>query len=138
MKKLYNAALIYMILGLAGGLFYREYGKGFNFEGFTQLSVLHTHLLTLGMLFFLIVLLLEKAFTLSKSKWFNLFFWHYNAGLIITTSMMVVHGIITLNGGVSSGMTAGISGLGHIILTAGIAFLFVALKQRLFTKSTTA
>lgn len=131
MKKLYYSALIYMILGLAGGLFYREYGRGFDFDGFTQLSVLHTHLLALGMLFFLIVLLLEKAFMLSQTKWFNLFFWHYNAGLILTAGMMVVNGVITLNGGESNGMTAGISGLGHILLTAGLIFLFVALKQRL-------
>lgn len=135
MKKLYNAAAIYMILGLAGGLFYREFGKGFDFDGFTQLAVVHTHLLTLGMLFFLLVLALEKAFTLSKSKWFNLFFWHYNAGLVLSATMMTINGIITLQGGTSNGMMAGIAGLGHIIITVGLIFLFIALRQRLFTKT---
>lgn len=134
MKKLYNAAAVYMILGLAGGLFYREYSKYFNFDGFTQLSVVHTHLLTLGMLFFLLVLVLEKVFTLSKSRWFNLFFWHYNAGLLLTAGMMVIHGMMTLRGKADSAMLDGISGLGHIIITVGIVFLFVALKQRLFAK----
>lgn len=131
MKKLYNAALIYLILGLSAGLFYREYTRGLNLEGFTQLSVLHTHLLTLGVLFFLIVIVLEKVFTLSESKWFNLFYWHYNAGLAVTATMMVVHGIMTIDGGESSDMTAGVAGLGHILITAGLAFLFVALRQRL-------
>lgn len=131
MKKLYYAALLYMIIGLAGGLFYRIYTMDLEFDGFTQLSVVHTHLLTLGMIFFLIVMVLEKAFQLSQSKWFNLFFWHYNAGLLLTAGMMTVHGIITLNGGDSSPMTAGISGLGHIIISAGLVFLFVALYKRL-------
>ncbi|MEO7904723.1 MAG: DUF2871 domain-containing protein [Candidatus Saccharimonadales bacterium] len=138
MKKLYNAALFYLVTGLLSGLFYREYTRGIDFNGFTQLSVLHTHLLTLGMLFFLIIIVMEKVFTLSDSKWFKLFFWHYNAGLILTAGMMVVHGIMAINGGESSGMTAGISGLGHILLTAGLIFLFAALKQRLFTKPPTA
>ncbi|MEO7904580.1 MAG: DUF2871 domain-containing protein [Candidatus Saccharimonadales bacterium] len=138
MKKLYNAALFYLVAGLLSGLFYREYTRGLDFEGFTQLSVLHTHLLALGMLFFLIVIVMEKVFTLSSSKWFKLFFWHYNAGLILTASMMVVHGIIVIGGGESSGMTAGISGLGHILLTVGLGFLFAALKQRLFAKTPAA
>ena len=135
MKKLYIAALIYMIIGLASGLFYREYGRGFEFDGFTQLSVLHTHLLALGMLFFLIVMVLEKVFALSQSKWFNLFFWHYNAGLLVTAGMMVAHGIMSYQGVEASGMTAGIAGLGHILLSVGLIFLFIALGKRAFSKS---
>lgn len=45
MKKLYYSAVIYTVLGLLAGLFYRELTKAQDFTGDTQLSVLHTHLL---------------------------------------------------------------------------------------------
>lgn len=65
MKKLFYAAHIYMIVGVISGLYYREITKLNDFTGDTQLGVVHTHLLALGMLFFLIVLGLEKLFDLS-------------------------------------------------------------------------
>lgn len=131
MKKLYYAALVYAVLGLIGGLFYREFTKVNDFNGFTQLAVVHTHLLALGMLVMLIVLGLEKLFTLSKNKWFNLFFWHYNAGLLLTVAMMTVIGILQVLGQPTSAMLSGLSGLGHIIITVAIAFLFASLGKRL-------
>lgn len=131
MKKLYFAAVIFAVLGLASGLFFREYTKAHNFNGFTELSVMHTHLLALGMLVMLIILGLEKLFTLSATKWFNLFFWHYSGGLILTVTMMLIIGLRQVNGLASSPMLDGIAGLGHIILTVAIGFLFVALGKRL-------
>lgn len=69
MKKLFNAALVYMVLGVGSGLFYREFTKLNDFpEGqFTQLGLAHTHLLTLGFIVLLIVLVVEKAFRISAS-----------------------------------------------------------------------
>ena len=57
MKRLLNAAFIYMLVGVASGLFYREFTKMNDFaEGqFTQLGLAHTHLLTLGFIVLLIV-----------------------------------------------------------------------------------
>ena len=136
MKRLYNSAALYLLLGLTSGVFYREFVRWSEFEGTTRLSVLHVHLLALGVLVFLIVLLLEKQFRLSESKWFNLFFWHYHAGLLLTVAMMVYIGVSQVQGSyVESGMIAGISGLGHILLTAGFVMLFVALNQRLKAES---
>lgn len=131
MKKLYISALVWMIVGLAAGLFYRTYAQQImNFNGDTQLAVLHTHVLVLGMVFFLIALCLEKLFTLSDTKWFNLFFWHYTAGITLTCSMMLVIGIMQVNGMHSNGMVDGIAGLGHIVITAGLAFFFAALGKK--------
>ncbi|WP_061015890.1 DUF2871 domain-containing protein [Microbacterium sp. CCH5-D1] len=98
----------------------------------TQLGLVHTHLLVLGFVVLLIVLLLEKAFTLSESRLFGWFFWLYNAGLVLTTAMMIWHGSLTVLGQESSGMIAGIAGLGHILLSAGMILLFLALRKRLF------
>lgn len=136
MKKLYIAAVSYASLGLISGLFYREFTKQYDYEGITQLSVVHTHLLVLGMMVFLLTIALEKLFKLSESKWFNLFFWHYNGGLILTAGMMVVHGILSIQGETGSAMLDGISGIGHIVITVGIVFFFMALYKRLFKKQT--
>ncbi|MFQ4147933.1 DUF2871 domain-containing protein [Arthrobacter sp. LAPM80] len=133
MKKLFYSAFAYMVIGVLSGLFYREYTRGKDFTGSTQLSIVHTHLLTLGFLVLLIVLILEKQFALSESKLFNWFFWTYNIGLVLTVATMVVHGILQVNGDTTvSGAIPGIAGVGHIVITAGMILLFLALRNRLF------
>lgn len=131
MKRLLNASFIYMLAGVASGLFYREFTKLNDFpEGqFTQLGLAHTHLLTLGFIVLLIVLVLEKVFTLSRSKLFGWFFWLYNAGVILTSAMLIWHGSLTVLGQESSKMIAGIAGTGHILLTAAMVLLFLALGR---------
>lgn len=136
MKKIYYAALSYMIAGLASGLFCREFTKANDFTGDSQLSLVHTHLLALGMLFFLAVLALDKLFNLTGLRMFNVFFWTYNAGLALTAAMMVLSGILTVQGITPSAAIAGISGLGHTGLTAGLILLFIALGKRVSGKAT--
>ena len=133
MQKLFYAAFIYMLIGVASGLFYREFTKMNDFpEGrFTQLGLAHTHLLTLGFIVLLIVLILEKVFTLSRSKMFTWFFWVYNAGVILTSAMLITHGMLTVLGEESSKMIAGMAGLGHMLLAAGMILLFLTLRGRL-------
>lgn len=131
MNKLFYSAFIYMVLGVAGGFFYRELtkGQGFSENDFTQLSVLHTHLLTLGFIILLIVLALEKVFRLSESKLFNWFFWIYNAGVVLTAGMMLWHGTLTVLGHESNAMISGIAGLGHIFLTTALIIFFFVMKN---------
>ena len=64
----YYAAHTYVIVGVLSGLFYREFTKAKDFTGDTQLALMHTHLLALGMLGFLIVLALDKQFRLSGTR----------------------------------------------------------------------
>ena len=138
MKKILNAAFIYMIVGVASGLFYREFTKLNNFaEGeFTQLGLAHTHLLTLGFIVLLIALVIEKVFAISRSpKLFDWFFWLYNAGVILTSGMLIWHGSLTVLGQESSGMIAGIAGLGHMLLTAGMVVFFVALRRAVLNRT---
>lgn len=132
MKKLFYAAFVYMLVGVASGLFYREFTKLNDFpEGqYTQLGVVHTHLLTLGFIVLLIVLVIEKVFAISKSrKLFAWFFWLYNAGVILTAGMMVWHGMLTVLGEESTTMIAGIAGLGHMLITAAMIVFFIALRR---------
>ena len=132
MKKIFNAAFTYMIIGVLAGLFYREFTKANDFpEGeFTQLGVVHTHLLTLGFIVLLIVLALDKVFGLSGSKLFSWFFWLYNVGVILTAGMMVWHGSLTVLGQESNAMIAGIAGLGHIALSVSLVLFFLALRKK--------
>lgn len=133
-KKLYYSAGIYTALGLLGGLFYREFTHAREFVGATQLAVVHTHLLALGTIFMLMLLALEKLFDLGEQKSFRVFFWLYNIGLIITVGMQTTLGIMTvLDHGVKPEipMLSGISGLGHMLLTAALIALFTALGKRI-------
>lgn len=138
MKKIYTAALVYMVAGLAAGLFYREFTKANDFEGDTQLSVVHTHLLALGMLVFLIVLALDAVFAISETVLFKLFFVFYNSGLVVTVVAMTVHGIRDVHGEDSTAAWAGIAGLGHILVTLGLIHLFLAIRKQLASRSSGA
>ncbi|KAA2265090.1 DUF2871 domain-containing protein [Solihabitans fulvus] len=135
MRKILNTAHVYMIIGVLSGLFYRELTKANDFTGDTQLSVVHTHLLALGMLFFLIVLALDKVFDISGEKLFTWFYWVYNAGMVVTVGMMALHGSLTVLGKASGAAISGIAGLGHILLTVGLVLLFITLGKRIPAKA---
>lgn len=135
MKKPLNhllvSAFVYGGLGVLSGLFYREFTKLNDFpEGaFTQLGLAHTHLLSLGFFPFLILLGLERVFHFSESRGrFRWFLGLYHAGVILTSAMLITHGIMTVLGIESSAMISGIAGLGHISITAAIVLLFLVLR----------
>ncbi len=132
MPKLVNLAFLYMLLGVASGLFFREFTKLNDFPdgAWTQLSVVHTHLLVLGFIVILLVLVLEKLFALStQRKMYSWFLWTYNTGVVLTAGMLTVHGMLTITGHESSAMISGIAGLGHMLLTAGMILLFIMLRR---------
>lgn len=134
MKSLYRSAIFYLVMGLGAGLFYREFTRANEFpEGqFTQLGVAHTHLLALGFMMFLIFLVVEKVFAVSRNKkLFNSFFWFYNVGVVLTVGMLIWHGSLTVLGEESTAMIAGIAGIGHILITIGLVLFVVALGRAL-------
>ena len=68
MKRYMNLALLYAVLAMVGGVFYREFTKFNGFTGKTTLGVVHTHYFLLGMVFFLLLLLLEKKFFFHRGQ----------------------------------------------------------------------
>lgn len=68
MKRLMNASIVYAILGLMGGVFYREFTKMNGFTGFTTLSVVHSHYLMLEMVLFLLLVVVEKNLHFVDNK----------------------------------------------------------------------
>ncbi|MCO7176736.1 DUF2871 domain-containing protein [Sporolactobacillus kofuensis] len=135
MRKLYYAALAYMIAGLLSGIYFRELTKATGFHGETMLSILHTHLLILGMFFFLIVIALEKLYSLTNNRLFTLFFWTYNVGVIWTITLMAVHGTRDVLHLPSGPAISGMAGMGHIILSIALVLFFIILKDALFPKT---
>ncbi len=133
MKKLLNLSLVYAILGMCGGVFYREFTKLNNFTGTTALGKVHTHFLMLGMFVFLIAALFARNMELERAKTFKPFIAVYNIGLALTGIMMTVRGILDVKvDAPSKGLDASISGMagiGHILTGAGLVLLIVTLKK---------
>lgn len=134
MKKYLNYALYYAVAALIGGVFYREFTKLNNFTGETFLSYVHVHLFVLGMMMFLIVALFAKEKDLRNEKLFCKFLVTYNFGVILTTIMFIVRGILQvlstkLSPG-QNGMISGFAGIGHIFVGAGIILLITSLKRQ--------
>ena len=131
MKRCMNASLLYAILAMVGGVFYREFTKFNGFTVRTTLGVVHTHYFLLGMVFFLLLLLLEKSFSFMGAKTKRVLT-AYQVGLNLTAVMFVVRGVPQVLGTeLSNGMNAaisGIAGIGHILL--GISMVMLLLQVR--------
>lgn len=132
MKRYINTALLYAILAMVGGVFYREFTKFNGFTAKTTLSVVHAHYFLLGMVFFLLLLVLEKSFSFTGPKTGRVLV-VYHIGLNLTTVMLVVRGVVQVLGTtLSTGMNAAISGMagiGHILLGIGLVLLLLQLKR---------
>lgn len=133
MKKLLNRAFLYAMLGLAAGVFYREFTKLSGFTGRTMLAFMHPHLLTLGALLCLLVLLLARSFPLLGEKHYRRFLLLHDIGLPFTVLMLGLRGVLqVLATPLSKGLDAaisGVAGLGHIVLGLSLVFLFLALRR---------
>lgn len=132
MKKYANSALIYAILAMVGGVFFREFTKLNGFEGATTLAFVHTHYFALGMIVFLLLVLLENALHITDSK-VSRAVTAYQIGLNATAAMLVVRGIPQVLGiELAHGMDAaisGIAGLGHFVLGVSIALILLGVKR---------
>lgn len=132
MKRYINAAILYAVLAMAGGVFYREFTKFNGFTAKTTLSVLHTHYFLLGMVFFLLLLVLEKNFSFTGAKTVRVLA-VYHVGLNLTAVMLGVRGVlqvlgITLSSGASAAIS-GIAGIGHILLGVSLVLLLGRIKR---------
>ena len=136
MKRYMNSALLYAVLAMVGGVFYREFTKFNGFTGKTSLSVVHTHYFLLGMVFFLLLLLLEKNFSFISEKTGRVLA-AYHIGLNLTAVMLVVRGVVqVLAPVVSSGMNgaiSGMAGIGHIFMGVSMVLLLLQIRRSVLT-----
>lgn len=126
-NNLFANSITLLIMGLIGGVFYREFTKFYAFTDATHLGKIHVHTLVLGFVVSLLMYLLAKDMKDVKAlkKPYEI----YLTGLVFTVVNMVVIGIYEV---VSEGEDVivraaidGTSGIGHVILAVGIVWLFV-------------
>ena len=132
MKRYINTALLYAILAMLGGVFYREFTKFNGFVGKTTLAVVHTHYFLLGMVVFLLLLLLEKSFAFTGLKTGRVLA-VYHIGLNLTAVMLLVRGVLqvlgtTLSVGVNAAVS-GLAGIGHILLGVSLVLLLLQVRR---------
>ena len=134
MNRYMNTALLYTVLAMVGGVFYREFTKFNGFTARTALAVVHTHYFLLGTVFFLMLLVLEKNFPFTAPKTGRALAL-YHIGLNLTTVMLAVRGVIqvlgtTLSGGGNAAIS-GVAGIGHILLGLGLVLLLLQIRRSL-------
>lgn len=123
MKRLMNASIVYGVLALVGGVFYREFTK---LNGFTTLSVVYTHYLMLGMAFFLMLVLLENNFHFIDNKVRKCLIF-YHIGLNLTAVMLTIRGVVqVLSLEVSSAVLFGIA---HLILGISMVLVLITIRN---------
>ena len=93
--------------------------------------MIHTHYFLLGMVFFLLLLLLEKNFAFTEVKTRRALIL-YHIGLNLTGVMFFIRGILQvldtpLSSAVNSAIS-GVAGIGHILL--GISLISILLTVR--------
>lgn len=123
-----------LILGLIGGVFYREFTKVYGFTDSTYLGKVHVHALVLGFLsllvFYSIVSRSNKK-DLTQSLRRPIYLWV--SGLLLSVVMMMIHGIIEVTGNyygsVPEAAISGIAGMGHILLSVGIVWSMLILSR---------
>jgi hypothetical protein len=120
MKRLMNASIVYGVLGLIGGVFYRE---------FTTLSVVHTHYLMLEMVLFLLLVVVEKNFHFVDNKVLK-YLTFYHIGLNLTVVMLVIRGVVQVFSlDVSSAAISGVAGIGHLILGISMVLVLISIRN---------
>lgn len=133
MKKYFNLAIIYAILAMISGVFYREFTKLLDFEGTTTLAFTHIHFFVLGTIMFLILALFSMHTDLEKIKGMRNAIILYNIGLPLMVFMFYVRGILQVMGyDLSAAMNAslsGVAGISHIILGVAIVWILMCLKK---------
>lgn len=132
MKRYINYSIVYAVLALVAGVFYREFTKMNGYTDWTTLSFVHTHYFILGMMFFLILGLisLNIDFKSNRAVLFYNIGLNLMIGLNLTAIMLVVRGIVQILGfNVVSALISGIAGIGHIILGVSLILILLDIKK---------
>lgn len=133
-KRYLNTAILYAILAMIFGVFYREFTKFNHFTGKTNLSVMHTHYFLLGMFFFLFLMLLEQNFGFSSQPNTGKLLVTYQLGLNITALGFLMRGLTQVWGTVLSrtmdASISGIAGIGHILMGVSLILLLLKIKKQ--------
>lgn len=133
-----NASIVYFLLAMIGGVFYREFTKWNGYTAPTTLGVLHVHLLVLGTVVFLLIAVIAKITDLENNSLFKKFFVTYNIALPVMVLMLLARGIVQVLdieiGKMGNGMLSGFAGLSHISIMIAFIFLLLVIKKEMLKK----
>lgn len=133
-KRFINSALVYAVLAMIAGVFYREFTKFYSFTGKTNLAVMHTHYFLLGMFIFLFFALLERNGLFPHQKHTNAIVIIYHIGINITSLGFLLRGLNQVwETNLSTAMDAsisGIAGIGHIIFGVSLILLLLGIRRQ--------
>ncbi len=137
MKKYIKYALVFLGLGIACGIFFREFTKAYELENtYTTLGAVHPHFLVLGVAFILLIGLVTEKLSRGDTKLFRIGFPLYSVGVLGTGLMLLVRGIFDvlvkspkvafeMTKGASAAVS-GVAGIFHTVLGAGLVIIFIA------------
>ena len=118
-------------------MFYREFTKYNHYSGRTTLAFVHTHYFILGMLFFLLLMVLEKSFSFTDQRTRRVLA-AYHVGLNLTVVMLTARGILQVKeASVSSAVNAavsGMAGIGHIVLCVSLILLLLRIRKCIYAQ----
>ncbi len=133
MKKLLNAAFAYGLAGILAGLAYQLLLQVWCCPEYAPLAGVHSHLLVMGMLLFLVLLALEKVLHLTCDHGFCAFYITYNVGLAGAAIVMALNSLEYLCA-LPYELTWFLCFLGaafHILLAVGLGLLYGVLRRRI-------
>lgn len=116
------------MLGLIAGVFYRELTRMSDFTGETVLKGVHTHILVLGFVFFLVVLLLEKNLGISNLKSAKAWLITYQVALVTVVATMVARGVAQVKGFEIAGLSH-MTGASHALLGIALIWFMILLGK---------
>ena len=132
-KNILGMAFANLIMGLIGGVFYREFTKFYGYTKPSHLSIVHVHSLVLGFIVMLIIYMLTKGYKKNQIQSLKKPIYIFEAGIIFTITNMMVIGIYEVVGlgeqTINRAAIDGISGLGHITLAVGLVWTIIKIYK---------
>lgn len=129
MSKLARASFYYMLAGIVCEFFaiiiFYIAGKSSM-----SLSLVHPHVLVLGMFFLLMVLILEKQFSLTEDDKFKAFYGTYSTGLGLVVLAMLINGVLSAFDQPTYAFFTYVNIIGYMILFIGFILFFQILMRR--------
>lgn len=137
-ENVLKLSVSFLLLGLSGGVFYREFVKFYNWQSITSLSLVHVHLLTLGFLALLILYALVQVLDINL-KAIQKPTILYIIGLAWVAVTFMIKGIYVITSQrvelFSNAAFSGISGLGHITIAVGLVWTMICIIDGAKTKT---
>lgn len=136
-KKLFYAFLSFISLALVVELAIlittKVIGWDPNVSGRPWVVSAHVHIIVLGALVTLMLIILDKVYSITKLKLFKPFYITYLVGFTLLISFILYKGFSQLLGASTiSGLLQGGAAIAHITMFTALFMFIVVLKQALF------